>query len=66
MNFFNAIVIHISGKLFETVQKQIINSFQECLYSQPAVMVIDDFDDLCHLNVKVGFDEDEMSKMYLR
>jgi len=42
-----------------------INSFQECLYFQPAVMVIDDLDDLCHLNSKSD-EQVDMSKIYLR
>lgn len=53
------------GKLWETIQKQLINHFQECLYYQPAIIVIDDFDDLCHLNSEPN-DQIDMSKIYLR
>lgn len=53
------------GKLFETVQKQITIHFQECLYYQPAIIVIDDFDDLCHLNSEPN-EHADMSKIYLR
>jgi len=53
------------GKLWETVQKQINSDFQECLYYQPAIIVIDDFDDLCHLNSEPNENAD-MSKIYLR
>lgn len=53
------------GKLWETTQKQLINHFQECLYYQPAIIVIDDFDDLCHLNSEPN-DQADMSKIYLR
>lgn len=55
----------ISGKLWETIQKQLFNHFQSCVYYQPAVIVIDDLDDLCHLNSKPNEFAD-MSKIYLR
>jgi len=53
------------GKLWETVQKQLSSDFQECLYYQPAIIVIDDFDDLCHLNSEPN-EHADMSKIYLR
>jgi len=53
------------GKLWETVQKQLNSDFQECLYYQPAIIVIDDFDDLCHLNSEPN-EHADMSKIYLR
>lgn len=53
------------GKLWETVQKQITNHFQECLYYQPALIIIDDMDDLCHLNSEPN-EHADMSKIYLR
>lgn len=55
----------ISGKLWETVQKKLSSHFQECVYYQPAVIVIDDLDDLCHLNSEPNEFAD-MSKIYLR
>ncbi|XP_015379787.1 PREDICTED: peroxisome biogenesis factor 1 isoform X2 [Diuraphis noxia] len=55
----------LAGKLWETVQKQITSDFQECLYFQPAIIVIDDFDDLCHLNSEPN-EHADMSKIYLR
>ncbi|XP_060858422.1 peroxisomal ATPase PEX1 isoform X1 [Metopolophium dirhodum] len=55
----------LAGKLWETVQKQINSDFQECLYYQPAIIVIDDFDDLCHLNSEPN-EHADMSKIYLR
>uniref|UniRef100_A0A2S2RAG7 Peroxisome biogenesis factor 1 n=3 Tax=Sipha flava TaxID=143950 RepID=A0A2S2RAG7_9HEMI len=55
----------LAGKLWETVQKQLCSHFQECVYYQPAVIVIDDLDDLCHLNSEPNEFAD-MSKIYLR
>lgn len=54
------------GKLWESVQKQIQNHFQECLYYQPAIIVIDDFDDLCHLNSEPNEYDNIMSNINLR
>lgn len=53
------------GKLWETFQKQLINHFQECLYYQPAIIVIDDLDELCHLNNEPN-DQPDIFKAYLR
>ncbi|XP_025196709.1 peroxisome biogenesis factor 1 [Melanaphis sacchari] len=55
----------LAGKLWETVQKQINSDFQECLYYQPAIIIIDDFDDLCHLNSEPN-EHADMSKIYLQ
>ncbi|XP_027844705.2 peroxisome biogenesis factor 1 [Aphis gossypii] len=66
--FVRTIWIHgrfLAGKLWETVQKQINSDFQECLYYQPAIIVIDDFDDLCHLNSEPN-EHADMSKIYMR
>ncbi|XP_060847155.1 peroxisomal ATPase PEX1 [Rhopalosiphum padi] len=66
--FVKIIWIHgrfLAGKLWETVQKQINSDFQECLYYQPAIIVIDDFDDLCHLNSEPN-EHADMSKIYMR
>lgn len=57
--------MNFTGKLWETVQKQITSHFQECLHYQPALIVIDDMDDLCHLNSEPNLFAD-MSKVYLR
>lgn len=58
-------ILILTGKLWETVAKQLTNHFQECVYYQPAVIVIDDFDDLCHLNSDPNKYAD-MSQIYLR
>lgn len=58
-------ILTFIGKLWETVIKQLTRHFQECLYYQPAVIVIDDFDDLCHLNSEPNKYAD-MSHIYLR
>lgn len=54
-----------TGKLWDTVQKAIAQHFQESLYYQPAIIVFDDFDTLCHLNSEPN-EHADMSKFYLR
>ncbi|XP_050529647.1 peroxisome biogenesis factor 1 isoform X2 [Daktulosphaira vitifoliae] len=55
----------LAGKLMDTVFKQMVSHFEECLYYQPAIIVIDDFDDLCHLNSEPN-EHAEMANIYLR
>ncbi|XP_050439980.1 uncharacterized protein LOC126845364 [Adelges cooleyi] len=55
----------LAGKLMDTVYKQLAVYFEDGLYYQPAVIVIDDFDDLCHLNSEPN-EHADMSKIILR
>ncbi|VVC44744.1 ATPase, AAA-type, core,ATPase, AAA-type, conserved site,Peroxisome biogenesis factor 1, N-terminal [Cinara cedri] len=55
----------LAGKLWDIVQKILTSQFQESLYYQPVVIVIDDFDALCHLNSEPN-EHADISKFYLK